>query len=135
MQHVMLQDKYPILTLEIAKAQTALKDLDAVIDYFQACITRHPIASWIANFDHCAHTRGLAEGNIAEDILAAKHLVFCFGKHLPNPQVMAVRPRSIGVVEKTDCFVISYLEAPMPLANQAMASWMDAIPRVELETA
>lgn len=134
MAHLMLQDKYPIFTHEVPKAQTSLKDLDAVIDYLKECIARHPIASLIATFDHCGHTRGLAEGEIADDILGAKHVVFCFGTHLPNPQVMAVRPRSIGVVEQADRFVISYLEAPMPLANQAMASWMEAIPQTELET-
>jgi hypothetical protein len=39
---------------------------------------------------------------------------------------MAVRPRSIGVVEKADRFVITFLEAPMPLANAAMDGWVKA---------
>jgi len=54
-------------------------------------------------------------------------IVFCFGTHLPNAQVMAVRPRSIGVVDQGDRFVISFLEAPMPLANNAMDAWVKAI--------
>lgn len=48
---------------------------------------------------------------------------------------MAVRPRSIGVVEQADRFVISYLEAPMPLANQAMAAWMEGIPQANPKSA
>ena len=40
---------------------------------------------------------------------------------------MAVRPRSIGVVDQGDRFVISFLEAPMRLANNAMDAWVKAI--------
>jgi hypothetical protein len=42
---------------------------------------------------------------------------------------MAVRPRSIGVVEKADRFVVPFLEAPMPLANAAMEGWVKALAR------
>lgn len=78
-------------------------------------------------YEMCVMGWALPRGEIAEDILAAQHIVFCFGTHLPNAHVMAVRPRSIGVVEKADCFVISFLEAPMPLANNAMEAWVKAI--------
>lgn len=36
-------------------------------------------------FDHYAHTRSLPEGEFAEGIHAAKHIIFCFGLKLPNP--------------------------------------------------
>jgi len=129
MQHLMLQDKYPIFTLEIPKSECRFATLDAIMDYLKGCVDEHPISRFIAMFDHYEHTKSLKEGEIADDILGARHIVFCFGTHLPNPRVMAVRPRSIGVVEKADSFVISYLEAPMPLANNAMSDWVKALAR------
>lgn len=42
---------------------------------------------------------------------------------LPGPEALALRPRSIGVAELADKFVISFLEAPMPVANTAMEQW------------
>jgi hypothetical protein len=40
---------------------------------------------------------------------------------------MATRPKSIGVVELADRFVITFLEAPMPMANSIMESWVMSI--------
>jgi len=40
---------------------------------------------------------------------------------------MGVRPRSFGVAEKDDSFVISFLEAPNPEANAAMEEWAKSI--------
>jgi hypothetical protein len=37
---------------------------------------------------------------------------------------MAVRPRSIGVTEYADRFVINFLEPPMPPATEAMEAWV-----------
>jgi hypothetical protein len=127
MKQTLLQEKYPVYTLEVLKTETPYDSIDGIIDYLADCIEQHPIARMIARFDHLAHTQSLPEGEIAGDILAARHVVFCFGTHLPNPHVMAVRPRSIGVVEQADRFVISFLEAPMPLANNAMESWVKAL--------
>jgi hypothetical protein len=127
MKQTLLQDKYPIFSLEVRKSETSHADIDSIIGYLRDCIGAHEISSLIAEFDHHAHTSALPTGEIAEGIQAAKHVVFCFGTHLPNAQVMAVRPRSIGVVEQSDRFVISYLEAPMPLANNAMEAWVEAI--------
>jgi hypothetical protein len=127
LKQTLLQEKYPVYTLEVAKAETSMPDVDAVIGYLRDCVERHEIARMIGEFDHLAHTNALADGHVADDIQAAKHILFCFGTHLPNPQVMAVRPRSIGVVDQGDRFVISFLEAPMPLANNAMEAWVKAI--------
>lgn len=127
MKQTLLQEKYPVYTLEVQKSETSHPDVDSIIGYLRRCIDEHPIARFIAEFDHLGHTRGLAEGHVADDIAEAKHVVFCFGTHLPNPQVMAVRPRSIGVVEQGERFVISFLEAPMALANNAMESWVRAL--------
>jgi hypothetical protein len=129
MKQSLLQEKYPVYSLELLKPETPMKDAEAVIEYLKGCIARHKIAEFISTFDHYAHTQALEEGEIADDILAAKHVIFCFGTHLKDAHVMAVRPRSIGVVEKADRFVITFLEAPMPLANSAMEGWVKALAR------
>lgn len=127
MKQTLLQEKYPIFTLEIGKNETSLASVDAIVQYLRDCIDDHKIASYIATFDHYAHTKSLPDGQVAPEILAAKNIVFCFGLTLPDPQVMAVRPRSIGVAELADHFVVTFMEAPMPVANSAMESWAKAL--------
>jgi hypothetical protein len=62
-------------------------------------------------------------------MLAAKDIVFCFGKFLPDAEVLSVHPRSIGIAGFAEKFVISFLEATMPLANDAPKSWARALRR------
>ena len=57
----------------------------------------------------------------------AKNIIFCFGKDINDPGVVALRPRSIGVVELEKSFIITFLEAPNPMANNAMESWAKAL--------
>ncbi|BDY12917.1 DUF6858 family protein [Hydrogenimonas cancrithermarum] len=127
MTQKVFKEKYPIFELIIDKEETTCKTVDDVIDYFKAKIEEHPVAAYIATFDHYAHTSGLAEGEINEKIKGAKNIVFCFGKELPTPEVMAVRPRSIGVSDMGDKFVVIFMEAPNPQANNAMESWAKAL--------
>jgi hypothetical protein len=129
MKQTILQEKYPVYVLELAKSETEFTTVDTIIGQFKSNIDAHKVAQFITIFDHYAHTASLPEGVIAPDILAAKNIVFCFGIALPNAEVLAVRPRSIGVVEFADKFVISFLEAPMPLANTAMEGWARALRR------
>lgn len=65
--------------------------------------------------------------DIAARLRSAKNLVFCFGLQLPNPNVFAVRPRSIGVADCGDKFVINFLEAPMKPVNDVMEGWAKAL--------
>ncbi len=127
MKQTLLQEKYPVFTVEINKADTTFQTVDEIIGYLKQRVDEHRVARYIGEFDHYSHTKGLEEGQIAEEILAAKNIIFCFGIALPNPQVMAVRPRSIGVVELADSFVITFMEAPMPVANNAMEEWASSI--------
>ena len=120
---MLLQEKYPVFTLELDKSETSLKSVDEIINYFKDKVEEHKVAKNIAIFDHYSHTKSLEEGSIDETILDAQDIVFCFGIAIPNPQVLAVRPRSIGVAELQDKFVISFMEAPMPVANTAMEAW------------
>lgn len=123
MRQTLLQEKYPIYCLELDRADTRYRDVDEIMDYLKGCVSAHASACFIADFDHYAHTRSLPHGQIGEGILAARNLVFCFGITLPDPHVLAVRPRSIGVAETAQGFLITFMEAPMPIANSAMEEW------------
>jgi hypothetical protein len=127
MKQITLMEKYPVFTIQINKDETTYKSVDEIIEYLRGKISAHPVAVEIAIFDHYAHTSSLEVGEVAPDIKDAKNLVFCFGKALPKAEVMGVRPRSFGVAEKDDSFVISFLEAPNPEANAAMEEWAKSI--------
>jgi hypothetical protein len=126
MEQSLFMDRYPILELSLNKNEAKFTTISEVIDYFKQQIEAHPIAAYIGEFDHFAHTQRIG-GEIAPDMLAAQHIICCFGTKLPNPQVMAVRPRSIGVVEYADKFVITFLEPPMPTATEAMTKWVSGL--------
>nr|WP_320416352.1 hypothetical protein [Candidatus Vondammii sp. HM_W22] len=104
-----------------------MKASKEVIAYLKSLIDEHKVAKFIAIFDHYKHTKNLEDGQISEDILDGQNIIFCFGITLPEPQVMAVRPRSIGVVELKESFLITFMEAPMPIANVAMEEWAKSI--------
>ena len=127
MKQITVMEKYPVFTLEVNKNETSYKDVDAVLQYLKEKIDTHPIAVYIGEFDHYAHTNSLADGEVSKDIKDAKNIICCFGKKLPKPLVLAVRPRSIGVADMGDHFVVSFLEAPNPEANSAMEEWVKDI--------
>lgn len=122
MRQSLLMEKYPTFDLVLPKSETTCTSVDDIIDRLKEKIDAHPKVSFIASFDHYAHTKAI-DGEIADDILAAKNIVFCFGVKLPNPHVLAVRPRSIGVVDMGDAFHLSFLEPPMELATTEMEAW------------
>ncbi len=130
MKQTVLLEKYPIFEMELPKTETDMQSVDAIIAHFKAKIDAHPIVAYIGTFDHYAHTKGLPDGEVAPNILDAKLIVFCFGTKLPNPHVMAVRPRSIGVADLGDRFVINFMEPPMPVATQAMEAWAQALRKI-----
>jgi len=127
-KQTLLQDKYPVFVAEIGKDETACQTIDDVVAYLKDRIAEKPKVAFIGVFDHYAHTRGLG-GEIAEGIVGAVDVIFCFGFALPNPQVLAVRPRAIGVADQGDRFVVSFMEAPMQPANEAMQAWVQGLRR------
>jgi len=126
-KQITVMEKYPVFTIEINKNETDYNSVDEILNYFKSCIEVHPIATYIGEFDHYTHTKNLEAGEISDEIKDAKNIICCFGKMLPKPEVLAVRPRAIGVAEITESFVISFLEAPNPDANAAMESWAKGI--------
>jgi len=124
---ITVMDKYPVNELTISKEKINYKNVDEILDYLKEKIDAHPVATFISIFDHYTHTKGLEVGEINEDILDAKNIIFCFGKQIPNAAIMAVRPRSIAVVEYKDNFVITFMDAPNTQAHEAMISWVENI--------
>ena len=127
MKQSLLMDKYSIYSVQIGKDETSYADVDAIIAYLQEKISTHPFATEIAVFDHYAHTQSIQEHVLDESICAAKNLVFCFGKMLPNPKMLAVRPRSIGVADLGNVFEISFLEVPNGTLQQLTEEWVKSI--------
>jgi len=127
MTEISLMEKYPVNMLEIAKEKTTFKNVDEILAYLKLKIDAHLVATYIATFDHYTHTKGLEEGSVSPDVLDAKNIICCFGKDLSDPLMLAVRPRSIGVVEMSDKFVVSFMDAPNPQAHKAMVSWIESI--------
>ena len=126
MKQTLLQEKYPIFVAEIAKAETDYPSVQALVDYYKGKIAENPKVQFIGVFDHYAHTTAIG-GPIVEGMIAAVDIIFCFGFAIPTPQMLAVRPRSIGIADMGDKFVISFMEAPMQPANQAMEAWTLAL--------
>lgn len=130
MKQIRVMEKYPVFTLEIAKNETSYKNIDEIFAYLKKQIAAHPVATYIGEFDHYAHTSSLEVGQISDEIKDAKNIICCFGKAIPNPEILAVRPRTIGVAQMADSFVVSFLEAPNPDANVAMEKWIKGIANI-----
>ncbi len=122
MKKTVFMDKYPIYSLELQKSEMKVSSADEVVEYFKEKITAHPIAEFIAVFDHYAHTKKL-NGPIMDGLLDAKNIVFCFGQAIPNTKILAVRPRSIGICEFKDKITIDFLEAPKEELHSVMEGW------------
>ena len=126
MQKTIFMDKYPVYSLKVLKSETSLKNVDEILAYFKDKIDSHKIATYIAIFNHYSHTQKL-DGEINADILDAKNIVFCFGAAIPNSKILAVRPRSIGIAELKDSFMIEFMEAPKEKLHNVMQSWAKEI--------
>jgi len=127
MKKMTLMDKYPIVSHEIKKDTTNLQTVDAVIAQLKSFIQEHPVAKYIAVFDHYEHTSNLGEDLIAKEILDAKNIIFCFGKQIPTTKILAVRPRTIGVCELKDSFMIDFMEAPNEQLQKTLEKWVGSL--------
>lgn len=127
MQALLFRDEYPIFTMTLPKEKSTFTNVPEILDALQAKVDAHPVATYIGLFDHYAHTSSLESGEIAPEIIDAKNILFCFGKEIPSAEMLAVRPRSIGIAERQDDFVISFLKAPNPAANEAMMTWVKSL--------
>ena len=127
MKKILLKDKYPVYVQTIKKNKTIFKNVNEIILLYKELINKHPITSFIAIFDNYEHTLNLKEHVISQDIKDAKNIIYCYGKSLDKIEITGIRPRSFGVVETDDNFVISFMEAPDPIANKQMIDWTKTI--------
>ena len=127
MKQKIFKEKYHIFELEYKKDEIKYKNVDEIITALQVKIDAHPVLAFIAIFDQYKHTSSLEGSEINPNIKAAKNIVFCFGKELPTPEILAVRPRSIGVCEMKDSFVVNFLEAPNEMANKTMEGFVKSL--------
>jgi len=127
MTKTIFMDKYPIFSLEINKTETTFTSASQIIEYMKSLIDAHPVAKYIAIFDHYEHTSSMEDAEINAEIKDAKNLIFCFGKQLPTTKILAVRPRSIGVCELKDSFVIDFLEVPNEQLHQVTETWAKSV--------
>lgn len=126
MQQTTFKDKYPIFQLELNKNECAFDSVESIIAHLHAKVEEHAKAVNIAIFDHYKHTQNI-DGDINPEIKAAQNLILCFGMQLPSAEPVAVRPRSIGVTDLGNRFVINFMEAPNPVANETMEAWVKAL--------
>ncbi|MES9899123.1 MAG: DUF6858 family protein [Sedimenticola sp.] len=127
MRQFLSPERYSHFTLEIEKEECRFGNVDEIVNYLKQCIDAHSIAAFITIFDHLSHTHNIVNGQVDSEILDAKNIIFCFGITLQDPQSMALRPRSIGVVELAGCFIVTFMETPMPVANVTMEKWAKSL--------
>jgi len=130
MEQIALMDRYPVFTKKISKRETSFQTVDDIVLYLRKKIEADPIGIYIGIFDHYSYTSGLEVHEIADDIKDAKNVMCCFGDKLLVAELPAVRPRSFSVVETSDSFVVSFLQAPSPVANTKMIEWVEAIEKL-----
>ncbi len=126
-KHVFM-DKYPVYSIEFTKSEMRVATTKEVIEYFKEKIQNHPIAQFIAIFDHYTHTKNLG-GPMMDGLLDAQNIIFCFGQAIPDTKMLAARPRSIGVCEFEDKIVIDFLEAPKEELHKVMEEWTKGLKR------
>lgn len=122
MQKTIFMDKYPVFTLTLSKSEIGCKNIPEIVAYFKAKIEEHPIAKFIAVFDHYSHTKALG-GAIMDGLKDAQNIIFCFGSAIPNTKIVAIRPRSIAICELQESFVIEFIEAPKEEMHALMETW------------
>ncbi|MEJ2622577.1 MAG: hypothetical protein P8163_20715 [Candidatus Thiodiazotropha sp.] len=127
MQQVVKEIALPVFSLQIDANECRFDTIEQIVAYFESEISAHKAVEFIATFDHKKHTSELPEGQLADGIVAAYNLVFCFGFTLQTPDQLACRPRSIGICQMNDQIIVSFLEAPMPVANALMEKWAKSL--------
>ncbi|MDQ1264137.1 MAG: hypothetical protein QG559_1138 [Campylobacterota bacterium] len=126
MKKTVFMDRYPVYSLELLKSEMRVSTIKEIVEYFKEKIKNHPIATFIAVFDHYSHTKAL-NGQIVEGLLDAQNVIFCFGQAIPSTKILAVRPRSIGICEFEDRFIIDFMEPPREELYAVMQEWVKGL--------
>ena len=123
MKKSILLNTHPMYSMKILKSETSFTEIDEIVEHFKGKIKENPEAGFITVFDHYQHTLSL-NGEILDDVLDAKNLIFCFGHTIKNIDILAFRPKSIAMIELEDSFIFEFLETPRPEVNAWMQAWI-----------
>lgn len=126
MKKKQFKEIYSIFEIIYKKEELKQQSVDEIISNLKQMIIDHPVIAYIDTFDQYQQTQRV-NGEIHPAIKAAKNIIFCFGMELPTPEVLAVRPRSIGVCELEECYVINFMEAPNAQANATMVEMIKSL--------
>lgn len=127
MQQALLREDDPVCTIELEKSKMRHANMDALLAALKARVDAHPTAAYIATVDQESNLDARARQNAAVDYVASKLMVFSFEVDMPNPGVLVVRPRTVGVTEFADRFVINFIVVPTSMANDPMEDWVHAL--------
>lgn len=122
MQKTIFMDKYPVFTLTLDKSEIRYKNVGEIVAYFKAKIEAHPIAQFIAVFDHYSHTKAL-NGAIMEGLLMRKMSFFVLDLPFQIQKLLRFAPRSVAICELENAFVIEFIEAPKEEMHALMETW------------
>ena len=126
MQQKIINEKFPVYYQEIMKGSTPYRNIAEIIDALKAGLAKNPSSQIIAVFDLHDHVQKRG-GKIADSIFGAQTLLFCVANAIPHADIVALRPRSIGVTEFADRFVLNFLEVPAQPVTDAMLALVDAV--------
>jgi len=126
MQQKIINEKFPVYYQEIMKESTPYRNITEIIDALKAGLAKNPSSQIIAVFDLHDHVQKRG-GKIADGIFGAQTLLFCVANSIPHADIVALRPRSIGVTEFADRFVLNFLEAPAQPVTDTMLALVDAV--------
>jgi len=121
MKKIIVKEIYPVYQMEIKKTDLT-KSMWDIVDHFLQKVEKDPIAELIWIFEHCTHTKKL-NWPMVEGVVDAKMIVFCFGSKIASIPSLALKPRSFGIVETEDKFIIEFMEAPSEEAVKKMTNW------------
>jgi hypothetical protein len=126
MKKTIFKDIYPVITFELSKSNINITSIDDFFDYLKIKVKMDIEATYIAIFDHYSHTSKI-EGKFMEGLIDAKNFIFCFGTAIPSTKAIALRPKSIGICEFKDKFVIEYIEPPREAAAIKIKNWLEEL--------
>jgi hypothetical protein len=126
MQKKQFKEIYSLYEIIYKKEELKQQSIEEIVADLKQMIIDHPVIAYIDIFDQYQQTQRV-NGVINPAIKAAQNIIFCFGMELPTPEVLAVRPRSIGICELEDSYVINFMEAPNASANATMVEMIKAL--------
>ena len=57
MKKSIFMEKYPVYRIELLKTEIKVQNVNDILDYYKEKIINHPVAKFIATFDHYSHTK------------------------------------------------------------------------------